>query len=203
MYLNIDLCNLILFADDTTLYASHKNIKYLNYMLQTDLNTLDLWFRANKLSLNILKTNTMTIKPKPNGSPLKNKLKLNNKTLPIVEHTKFLGVTIDNKLSWTPHINSIISKISVNKNLLAKARHLLPPKVKKYIYYAHIHSHLNYANTIWSGHMTSKQITALEKIQKHCIRSINNSKKTSHTDPQFKKLKIMKIKEITKYDCAN
>ena len=198
MYLNIDLCNLILFADDTTLYASHKNIKYLNYMLQTDLNKLDLWFRANKLSLNISKTNTMTIKPK--DSPLKNELKLNNKTLPIVENTKFLGITIDNKLSWTKHINSIISKISVNKNLLAKARHLLTPKAKKHIYYAHIHSHLNYANTVWSGHMTSKQTNALEKIQKHCIRSINNSKKTSHTDPQFKALKIMKIKEITKYE---
>ena len=137
MYLNIDLCNLILFADDTTLYASHKNIKYLNYMLQTDLNKLDLWFRANKLSLNISKTNTMTIKPK--DSPLKNELKLNNKTLPIVEHTKFLGITIDNKLSWTTHINSIISKISVNKNLLAKARHLLTPKVKK-TYILHTYS---------------------------------------------------------------
>ena len=123
----------------------------------------------------------MTIKPK--DSPLKNELKLHNKTLPIVEQTKFLGITIDNKLSWTKHINSIISKISVNKNLLAKARHLLTPKVKKYIYYAHIHSHLNYANTVWSGHMTSKQTTALEKIQKHCIRSINNSKKTSPYRP--------------------
>ena len=198
MYLNIDFCNLILFADDTTLYASHKNIKYLNYMLQTDLNKLDLWFRANKLSLNISKTNTMTIKPK--NSPFINELKLNNKTLPIVENTKFLGIIIDNKLSWTKHINSIISKILVNKNLLAKARHLLTPKAKKHIYYAHIHSHLTYANTVWSGHMTSKQKNALEKIQKHCIRSINNSKKTSHTDPQFKALKIMKIKEITKYE---
>ena len=104
-------------------------------MLQTDLNKLDLWFRANKLSLNISKTNTMTIKPK--DSPLKNELKLHNKTLPIVEQTKFLGITIDNKLSWTQHINSIISKISVNKNLLAKARHLLTPKVKN-IYTMHI-----------------------------------------------------------------
>ena len=136
MYLNIDICNLILFADDTTLYASHKNIKYLNYMLQTDLNKLDLWFRANKLSLNISKTNTMTIKPK--DSPFKNELKLNNKTLPIVENTKFLGITIDNKLSWTKHINSIISKISVNKNLLAKSRHLLTPDAKKHIYTTHI-----------------------------------------------------------------
>ena len=64
IYLNVDFCNLVLFADDTTLYASHKNITYLNYMLQTDLNNLDLWFKSNMLSLNISKTNTMTINPK-------------------------------------------------------------------------------------------------------------------------------------------
>ena len=176
IYLNVDFCNLVLFADDTTIYASHKNITYLNYMLQTDLNKLDLWFRANKLSLNISKTNTMTIKPK--NTTAISEIKLNNKILPIVDNTKFLGVTIDNNLSWAKHINSIISKLSINKNLLAKAKHLLTPEAKRHIYYAHIHSHLTYANNVWSGHMTSKQKNTIEKIQKHCIRSINNSKKT-------------------------
>ena len=51
IYLNIAYCNLILFADDTTLYASHKNTTYLNFMLQSDLNNLDIWFKSNMLSL--------------------------------------------------------------------------------------------------------------------------------------------------------
>ena len=198
IYLNIVHCNLILFADDTTLYASHKNPTYLNYMLQSDLNNLDIWFKSNMLSLNISKTNVMNINLK--NTTTTNTIKLGDITLPTVDTTKFLGVIIDNKLTWSKHINTTISKISANKNLLAKAKHLLTPEAKKHIYYAHIHLHLIYANTVWSGHMTSKQKKSLEKIQKHCIRSITNSKKNSHTDPQFKSLKIMKINEINRYE---
>ena len=53
--MNIEYCNLIMFADDTTLYASHRNTAYLNYLLQHDLINLENWFAANSLSLNIKK----------------------------------------------------------------------------------------------------------------------------------------------------
>ena len=53
IYENIKYCNLILFADDTTLYASHRNSNYLNYMIQEDLENLNSWFKVNKLPLNI------------------------------------------------------------------------------------------------------------------------------------------------------
>ena len=146
-------------------------------MLQSDLNNLDIWFKSNMLSLNISKTNVMNINSKNTSTT--NTIKLGDLTLPTVDTTKFLGVIIDKKLTWTKHINTIISKILANKNLLAKAKHLLTPEAKKHIYYAHIHSHLIYANTVWSEQMTSKQKKSLEKIQKHCIRSITNSKKTA------------------------
>ena len=136
-------------------------------MLQHDLNTLNIWFKSNMLSLNISKTNTMTINPK--NTTTINTIKLDNITLRTVDTTKFLGVTIDKDLSWAKHISTIISKISANKNLIAKVKHLLTPEAKKHIYYAHIHSHLIYANTVWSGQMTSKQKKSIEKIQKHCV----------------------------------
>ena len=129
IYLNIVHCNLILFADDTTLYASHKNPTYLNYMLQSDLNNLDIWFKSNMLSLNISKTNVMNINLK--NTTTTNTIKLGETTLPTVDTTKFLGVHIDNKLTWSKHINTTISKISANKNLLTKAKHLLTPEAKK------------------------------------------------------------------------
>ena len=167
-------------------------------MLQTDLNNLDLWFRSNMLSLNISKTNTMTIKPK-NTTAISD-IKLNNKTLPIVDNTKFLGVTIDNNLLWAKHINSVISKFSINKELTSKSEASPTPEAKRHIYYAHIHSHLTYANTVWSGRMT-KQTKELDRKNTKTLYMIhNNSKKTSHTDPQFIALKIITIKEISKYE---
>ena len=59
LYMNIEHCNLIMFADDTTLYASHRNVSYLNYILQNDLINLENWFAANSLSLNASKTFAM------------------------------------------------------------------------------------------------------------------------------------------------
>ena len=57
-------------------------------------------------------------------------LQLNQTTILIVPTTKFLGVTIDNKLNWGEHINNIISKISVNKNLIGRSRNLLSTHAK-------------------------------------------------------------------------
>ena len=48
-----------MFADDITLYASHRNTLYMNYILQTDLTIIEDWLLSNKLSLNTLKTYTM------------------------------------------------------------------------------------------------------------------------------------------------
>ena len=56
LYKQIENCNLILFADDTTLYKTHRNLNYLKWCLEDDMNRLTDWFRANKLSMNVGKT---------------------------------------------------------------------------------------------------------------------------------------------------
>ena len=66
------LVELILFADDTNLFMSHKDPVYLADSLNSELNKLSTWFKANKLSLNLKKTNFMLFKPrqKRQGSKL-------------------------------------------------------------------------------------------------------------------------------------
>ena len=65
-----NIVTLILFADDTTIYASHRNSTYLNYILQQDFNNLENWFKANKLTLNLTKTSTMSFWPEKNEKSL-------------------------------------------------------------------------------------------------------------------------------------
>ena len=120
LYLNLEYCNIIMFADDITLYASHRNTPYLNYILQTDLKIIEDWLLSNKLSLNILKTYAMKFSVGKGENTKKLSLQLNDTIIPLVTHTKFLGVTIDEDLNWSKHINNIISKISVNKNLIGR-----------------------------------------------------------------------------------
>ena len=171
-----------------TLYVSHRNTTYLNHILQYDLTNLENWFAANKLSLNTLKTFGMKFWHSPISNTKELNLTLNQTSIPLVSSTKFLGVTIDNKLTWTEHINNIITKISVNKNLIGRSRNLLSIQAKKCIYYAHIYSHLAYTVTVWGNSVTSKQRKNIETIQKFCIRAILNKPKNYPTINLFKTL---------------
>ena len=200
LYLNLEYCNIIMFADDITLYASHRNTHYLNYILQTDLKTIEDWLLANKLSLNISKTYAMKFNVGKEENNKKLSLQLNDTVIPLVTSTKFLGVTIDEDLNWTKHINNIISKISVNKNLIGRTRNILNSHAKKCIYYSHIFSHISYANTIWSSSVSCKQNKAINTIQKYCIKAIHNKSKRTPSDPLFKSSKIMKFNEIRKFE---
>ena len=168
LYLNVEHCNLIMFADDTTLYASHRNTTYLNHILQHDLLNLENWFAGNKLLLNVSKTYGMKFWDNPISKTIEFSLNLDGKPIPLVTNTKFLGVTIDNNLTWTKHINNIIAKISANKNLIGKSRNLLSTHAKNSVYYAHIYSHLAYAITVWGNSVTSKQKKIL-KLYKNIV----------------------------------
>ena len=112
---------LILFADDTTIFNSHSCSKYLQFMLEHDLNIMIDWFNANKLSLNLQKTVAMQFWN--NNTNLN--LQVDNTKIPIVEGTKFLGVQIDNQLTWHNHVNHVINKLHSNRRLMALGRNLL------------------------------------------------------------------------------
>ena len=73
-------------------------------------------------------------------------------------------------------------------------------QAKKCIYYAHIYSHLSYANTVWDNSVTSKQKKNIKTIQKYCIRAIQNKPKTYPTANLFKNLQIMRFTDILEYE---
>ena len=98
---------LILFADDTTLFNSQKCTRYLQYTIDHDLNMLLNWFKANKLSLNLQKTVMMWFGRNSNSK----NMKMDDITIPIVKYTKFLGVYLDDGLTWHAHINYVLDKI--------------------------------------------------------------------------------------------
>ena len=62
MAIHLENCNSIMFADDTTLYQTHRSLRYLKWCLQEDLKSLVDWFRANKLTLNLDKTACVLLK---------------------------------------------------------------------------------------------------------------------------------------------
>ena len=179
----------ILFADDTTIYMSHKNTNYLNWCIEDDLKCLDDWFKANLLTLNLGKSVVMTYEPKEfSGSNMSagctrsfagSNIKVNEVSLPNVSTTKFLGIWIDKKLAWTMHMSKLCIKLKQNLYLLRVGRNYLNLHARKCVYYAQFCSHVSYGITVWGNMITQTAQNKLQKLQNKWFKLV--VKKLPHT----------------------
>ena len=166
----------IMFADDTNLFCSHSNIKTLFNIVNTELIKLNDWFACNKLSLNNGKTKYTFFHKlrKRDEIPLVlPKLLINNKTIKRERSLKFLGVMLDQNLSWNDHIHLIENKISKNIGILYMAKFLLNKSCIRNIYLSFVYSYLNYGNISWASTNHTK-LAKLFRKQKHASSIIFN-----------------------------
>ena len=182
----------ILYADDTTLLNPFTGLiaTQSSRIINDELNKIHEWLVLNKLSLNVKKTKYMVFSTnkKKIESPT---IVLNNTEIERVSNFTFLGVTLDENLSWKSHINIIACKLSRTTGLLNKLKHTLPPYILKTLYNSLILPHLNYGILAWG-----KNCDRLLKLQKKAIRIITNSKYNSHTEPIFKKECLLKLRDL-------
>jgi hypothetical protein len=95
----------ILYADDSNLIATANSLQEIETISNNELPLLSYWLRANRLSLNIKKTQVMIFeKAKKKNRSFTPNIKIDGQTLDIVEETKMLGVIVDMELNWKKHI---------------------------------------------------------------------------------------------------
>ena len=112
--------------------------------------------KANKLSVNIKKTNYVVFKSKQKRMGGNLSLSFDGKLLKQDQVVKFLGVFLHENLSWKPHINYICKKISKSVGIIYRSRFYLSTTTKLLLYYTLIYPYLSYCNIIWgSTHVTS------------------------------------------------
>ena len=99
------------------------------------------WFKANKLTLNVNKTECVLFNYKPIKQDFS--IEIDDTTITSTESAKFLGLWLDNKLSCRKCTNTLMIKIKQNTNLLKVSNKFLTKACKKIIYYAHIQSHMS------------------------------------------------------------
>ena len=141
------LLHFIIFADDTNLFYSCANIVDLVYTVNFELEKLSTWFRTNKLSLNVCKTNFIVFGRKTYSDKLL--ISIDGTVLDQFERTKFLGVFVDEQANWNTHIACVSTKISRGLGALARVRHILPRKSMLMLYYTLIYPHLSYCCIVW------------------------------------------------------
>ncbi len=159
-----------------------------------DLESLTDWFRANKLSLNISKTNYMIFTNNPINI-INTNLQINNEYVELVDSTKFLGMHIDNRLNWSKHTQICRNKISSGLYALRNVRHLIPRSHLKSLYYTLIHPYLNYNTLIW-GSANKQHTKGIINMQNKAIRMITNSRYNESTTPLYESTNILQLENI-------
>ena len=185
----------VMYADDTNIFISGKCLRELETIMNRELLLLNEWLFANKLSLNVNKTHFMIICPPKVKLAYNINLKINNCPIYSVQHTQFLGVILDSKLSWKPHIKHVATKLSKNLGILNKARRHLDMKSLNCLYYAFLYPYFTYCISIWGGtNVTTLQ--PLIKLQKWAVKTISCKPKRTASSPLFKSLRILTIRQI-------
>lgn len=202
-YLLFEKFEAILYADDTSLSSILKTFYNRDTFLTSaninkELGLIYDWLQANKLSLNIKKTKYMVFRyhQKPRDQLPKLDIYIKGYNLEQVNNFEFLGLTINETLSWRDHIEKTANKISKVIGILARSKRYLHSSILLKIYNALILSRVNYAITCWG--FENKRIY---KLQKKALRIICKSKYNAHTDPLFIRLKTLKVREIFHCQC--
>ena len=136
----------ILYADDANIIITGYTYTEIQTKLDIFLTELLSWVNNNGLKLNIKKTKYMIFS---NKAKQELNIKLNGIKIERTSSEKFLGVILDDKISWTVHKSALASKISRNAGILYKLKGLVPETVLRTLYNSFIQSHLNYCSSVW------------------------------------------------------
>ena len=132
------------------------------------------------------------------------RLTINNVNIQRVEEAKFLGVILNEKLSWSPHLKALKSKMARYVGIMYKIKASIPLKVRLQIFHSFIQSHLNYCSLVW-GFTNKSNIDSLFIQQKKGIRAImpghvqysyKNGVLPTGTKTSFNSLKILTVHGI-------
>ena len=184
-----------LFADDTTFLSSGYNIDSLFHSCNEALEKFSGWCCANRLSVNVTKTNFMLISNRIH--PTLPAITFNNISIECSSSVRFLGVELEEKLKFENHINNIARKISKNTGILSKLAYFVPKSVLVTLYHSLIEPYLNYCPIIFGGAYSSL-IRPLEVAQRKSVRIISRANSQAHSNPLFACLGVLKFNDLYK-----
>ena len=134
--------------------------------------------------------------PVPDEPETDYNLYLNGQKIIKVREFNFLGVTINQNLTWKSHTSTLATKIGKSVGILTRLKRFLPTSILKMIYNSLILSRLNYGILAWGFDMGR-----LVVLQKKAIRAIFRTKYNAHTEPYFKVHKFLKLTDIFTLRC--
>jgi hypothetical protein len=167
-----------LYADDTLIERSGKSLNDIIPKIQSDINCLHNWFQANKLTISSTKTCYMLI-----GSPQRIRESTQNNTVKITlgsaelqrcDSYKYLGLQVDNSLTWNNTVDNLCKTLRSSLAGLQRLNIMFPSQNMKQLYYSFFQCHIDYCLTVW-GQTTLENINKIQRFQNRAARIISNN----------------------------
>ena len=149
------MCNIssffkyILFADDTTIFRSGNDIKSLSKEVNHELIAISQWFSMNKLSINLEKRQCMLFTNKKSFRNIT--ITIDNISIKQIHSARFLGVHIDDKITWKDHISYISNKLAKSISILHRVKWTLDSRALRLLYYTLLLPYISYCAIIWEN----------------------------------------------------
>ena len=190
---------LVLFADDTNIFARARNPQELFGKVNKGLQELDVWFRCNKLTLNLKKTEYVYFGGRGGRVVPEGGLRIGGETIRRVEGVRFLGVWVDEGITWKGHIEKVRVKVGQLLGVLGRAPAVLGRRSLQMLYNALVLPHLQYCLMVWGdfhGNHNRQVGDRLLKLQKSLAGLIMGKRGRCHSDPIFAELGMLKIDDL-------
>jgi hypothetical protein len=194
---------IIAFADDIAFLYSNKNLNNVQASLETDLSVLRSWCTINKMQVNVSKTKYINFSS--NSFVFPSVIKFHEVNclrvacdcgeIEKVDNFKYLGVMIDSSFTWKTHIDQLHNKLKQSIRKFYFLRNYCDEALLRSLYFALIHSRLQYGVTIWGGTVKTS-INKLRVTQNVFIRIIKKKNKRESSFPLFQNLKILPIQNL-------
>jgi hypothetical protein len=168
------------------------------------------WFVSNKLTVNQEKTYFILHYTKNKPIPIDfQELYVNGYSIQRMKSFRYIGLILDETLTWNEHINEIIKKVVKFFGIFNKLKHSISIKLARQLYFAFIYPHIKYGIEVY-GNCTMKSIDKLQIIQNKLMKVLLNIPYRYSTNLLHKKLNILKVKDIYTssldmlvYDCLH
>lgn len=191
-----DEIKIILFADDTNIFITASDMTALFRKANEICNKLYNWYNSNKLSLNLDKTHYIIFNP---GKLLINlSLTIGSHAIKRESHTTFLGVTLDEYLTWNKHIESLVSYIKCFISVTRKKIHILPSNVRRLIYFSLIYSKIYYAIQVY-GRASASNLKPLQVTLNSVLRFLQNVPRRYHNYDLFFNFNTLPLMHLYRY----
>ena len=182
-----------LYADDTAICVSDHNLESMKLKLESVLHDVCRWYRNNKLSVNLKKTHLMFFGTATLLDRMSHiSLSLGDTQISKVDVYKYLGITLDSRLSFKDHVNYMKKKTFAKIHLLGKLSYILDRQTLLQLYKTLILPLFDYGDIVYHG-LSSRDSDTLHRLRNEACRAILRVDPRTHITEMHDDLSLPKV----------